>query len=182
MSCNCVGSTHDSAALSLSALYRAAMEAGGLPGGMYLLGDEAYVASNWMLVPYSGQQLPPDKDCTNYYISLDRQTIERAFGTMVARFGILHRPLTCKTKRVPKLMGAIARMHNPTVKSKSTGNQDHRDGDTPFPHMQDECCEPEPGRRRELEVCPPREEIRQFVGERGLARPPHSPWGRSNFA
>ncbi len=145
------------------------------------MGDEAYVACNWMMVPYSGQQLPPDQDSTNYYISLGRQTIERAFGTMVARFGILHRPLNCRTKRVPKLMGAIARMHNMTVKWKVPGSQDNREGDTPFPHMQDDCCEPEQGRRWDKEVCAPREDVRQLVGERGLVRPPHNPWGRSNF-
>ncbi len=145
------------------------------------MGDEAYVAYNWMLVPYSGQQPPPDKDNTNYYINLGRQTIERAFGTMVARFGILHRPLHCRTKRVPKLMGAIARMHNMTVKWKVPGSMDNREGDAPFPHMQDECCEPEQVRRRDKEVCAPREDVRQLVGERGLAGPPHSPWGRSNF-
>ena len=39
VSCNYVGSTHDNAAVSLNALYRVAVEEGGLPGEMYLLGD-----------------------------------------------------------------------------------------------------------------------------------------------
>ena len=71
-SCNCVGSTHDNTAFQHNALYRAIVEVGGLPDGMYLVGDEAYVAADWMLVPYSGQQLPADKDATNFYISLGR--------------------------------------------------------------------------------------------------------------
>ena len=152
-----------------------------MPDGMCLVGDEAYVAADWMLVPYSGQNLPADKDATNFYISLGRQTIERAFGTMVARFGILHRPLCCRTKRVPKLLGAICRMHNLCLDNIVSSSRDNREGDTPFPVLQDHCAEPQQGRRRDQEVCAPREEIREFVGERGLARPPHSPWGRSNF-
>ena len=152
-----------------------------MPGGMYLIGDEAYVAANWMLVPYSGQHLPADKDTTNYYISLARQTIERAFGILVARFGILHRPLTCRTKRVPKLLGAICRMHKMCINKPVSSSQDNREGDAPFPVMQDLCAELEQGRRRDQESCAPREDIRELVAERGLARPPHSPWGRSNL-
>ncbi len=45
VSSNRVGSIHDTNAFQHSALYSAIVEDGGMPDGMYLIGDEAYVAT-----------------------------------------------------------------------------------------------------------------------------------------
>lgn len=170
-------------AFQQSALHQAIMakgEGGEIPGGFYLIGDEAYVARDWMVVPYSGQQLPEDKDAANYYISLDRQVIERCFGVLVSRFGVLRRPLTCRTARVPKLLGALARLHNMCLKEKLPRSVDFGVGDLPIVHPQDECDDGEQGRRREVEASAPRREIREWLVRCGRVRPPHSRWGRRN--
>ena len=183
VSVNCVGSTHDSMAFQNSALHNAIMAGGGqgnIPGGFYLIGDEAYVASDWMVVPYSGQRLPVDMDPANYYISLARQVIERSFGVLVSRFGILHRPITCGTKRVPKLLGALVRLHNLCLKEAAPIHREFMEGDTPTVYQQDDCAEVQPGRRRDAEVSAPRDGIRTWLAERGMIRPSHSHWGRSN--
>jgi DDE superfamily endonuclease len=133
-----------------------------------------------MVVPYSGKRLPEDKDTANYYISLARQTIERAFGVLVSRFGILHRALTCRARRVPKLMGALVRLHNLCVHLRVPDNLDFRPGDLPIFTPQDDCANEAQGRRRDLEISLPRQKISEYLVERGMVRPPHSSWGRNN--
>lgn len=79
--CNTPGSTNDRQA------YR---EAGfdklveSLPGKYYVLGDAAYGATNKMIVPYPGCNLPPDQDAFNYFQSQGRMSIEQTFGIMVS--------------------------------------------------------------------------------------------------
>ena len=181
ISATCVGSTHDSVAFQHSALHRAIKACGGIPGCYFLIGDEAYAAGEWMVVPFSGQKLPVDKDTANYYISLAREVVERVFGVLVARFGILHRALPCRTKRVPKLLGALARLHNLCIDQRiPSSSRDYQAGDMPIVVQQDECADEEQGRRRDRELSAARQEIADRLAEWGWVRPPHSPWGRSN--
>ena len=55
--------------------------------------DEAYPCTEQEMSPWKGRNLPPEKDAFNYYSSLNRQVIERAFGILVQRWGIFWRPL-----------------------------------------------------------------------------------------
>jgi hypothetical protein len=48
----------------------------------------------------------------NYHLSRMRQNVERAFGLLVARFGVLWRPLRCEFERIPGLLNALCRLHN----------------------------------------------------------------------
>ena len=75
----------------------------------------------------------------------------------------------------PALHSLCVDLSTPTLTTR-----DVRDGDLAVAYQQDHCAEPETGRRRDLEVSAPRQAIKDFLAERGMVRPPHSSWGRSN--
>ena len=85
-------STHDGTSYILSAISN--MIKNGLLDSMYhIVLDEAYICMEQELSPWKGKHLPESKDSFNYYLSLHRQSIERAFGILVQRWGIFWRPL-----------------------------------------------------------------------------------------
>ena len=96
-SVRCPGSVHDSAAFSLTQLHDLieAMER----VGVHFVGDDAYKNGEAMLCPYRFADAPAgsDRDAYNYYQSLTRQPIERAFGMVERRWGILWRRLEVRT-------------------------------------------------------------------------------------
>ena len=65
------------------------IKAGLLPKEYHVVFDEAYVCTDQEMSPYPGRNLNAHKDAFNYYLSLNRQVIERAFGILVQRWGIL---------------------------------------------------------------------------------------------
>ena len=84
-----------------------------LPIGKYVIGDNAYVCSEHLLTPFSGdQQNDPRKDAYNFYLSQLRIRIEMAFGLLTSKWRILRRPLQCKLKHAGKLFLCVARLHN----------------------------------------------------------------------
>jgi hypothetical protein len=52
------------------------------------------------------------KDTFNYYLSSQRQCVERTFGILQARWGILWRPVKTDFKNVKFLLLALCRLHN----------------------------------------------------------------------
>ena len=82
------GSTHDITCWENSALY-AAIRDGKLDSRFFVIGDEAFTNLQQVLSPYSGRGLGRWKDAFNYWLSHSRQSIERAFGMLVMRWGIL---------------------------------------------------------------------------------------------
>jgi hypothetical protein len=83
-----------------------------LPWQFHIVLDEAYVSSGQELSPWRGKGLSEDKDVFNYYLSLHRQVIERSFGLLVQRWGILWRPLRVALVKVPVIITALLRLHN----------------------------------------------------------------------
>jgi len=106
------GSTCDWSAWLHSPLYTDCIAEHELPDKYYLIGDEAFVTSFQLLSPWGGTGLASDKDSFNYHLSRQRQTVERAFGIMVQRWGILQRPLRCKLRNMPSVLTACAGLHN----------------------------------------------------------------------
>jgi hypothetical protein len=77
-----------------------------------IVGDGAFVESNTMAVPIPGKTLPQYQDAYNFYLSQVRITIERAFGILVHRFGILRSPMSISIKKVPAIVMCLMRLHN----------------------------------------------------------------------
>jgi hypothetical protein len=78
--------------------------------------DEAYGAFLQLVSPWPGQGLlarAPHKDAFNYLLSNgSRNGVERAFGHLYARWGILWRPIQFKFEKIPKIVMACCRLHN----------------------------------------------------------------------
>lgn len=55
-----------------------------LPPDYFILGDAAYPASDRVLVPYPGTNLPTFHDAFNFWQSQGRISIEQTFGIMVS--------------------------------------------------------------------------------------------------
>jgi hypothetical protein len=84
-----------------------------LPLGKFIIGDNAYVCSEHLLTPFSGdEKKDPRKDAYNFYLSQLRIRIEQAFGLMTTKWRILRKPLLVKLENAGKVFMCISRLHN----------------------------------------------------------------------
>ena len=84
---------------------------GKLPNWAHLLGDAAYIQSEYMMVPIRGT-ISEAQDAYNYEQSSLRMSIECTFGILLKRWGILWRPLQVRHDRAAHLVACCARLHN----------------------------------------------------------------------
>ena len=116
------GSTNDIIAYQMTEIYKKAID-NQFPAWATFVLDEAYSSCGGMhLTPFSLHQLKRAKknDLPLYYkmlafnnvLSSQRITIERAFGILVRRWGILWRPITYSLRRVAKIARTCAMLHN----------------------------------------------------------------------
>lgn len=84
-----------------------------LDDGLCLYGDNAYVNSSYMMVPFKGAQNGA-KDAFNFYHSSLRINIECAFGMMVHRWGILRKaiPMNITVQKTTSLVFCLCKLHN----------------------------------------------------------------------
>ena len=111
----CPGKTHDLTAYEHSRLSKLVES---LPEGYFCGGDNAYVNSEHLIVPLPGRALSEEDDAFNFYFSQLRIRIECAFGLLVARWGILWRPLRGKLKNWPSIISAVCKLHNYCIDEK----------------------------------------------------------------
>ena len=88
------------------------LDQGLLPPAYFIIGDEAFVCTNQLLVPYGGRGLGTWKDSFNFHLSVMRQCIERSFALLTQRWGILWRPLRCEFIKWPLILTVCAKLHN----------------------------------------------------------------------
>ena len=77
-----------------------------------IAGDNAFVENMTMSTPIPGYSVTDIEDAYNFYLSQLRITIERAFGILVHRWGILRRPLSMSILKVPAIVTCLMRLHN----------------------------------------------------------------------
>jgi hypothetical protein len=109
------GSTHDSASLAMTALGERLSKGhgpGGIPSPYFFAGDAAYTLSNALVVPVSGAAEGSANCNFNMVHSQYRATIERAFGCLVRRFGVLWRPLSYSVAMNTSIIRCVVRLHN----------------------------------------------------------------------
>jgi hypothetical protein len=128
------GSTNDCTAWDNS-LMKKRIEESCLPPQYYFIGDDGFTCSNEFLTPWSGTGIGVDKDSFNYHLSVRRQVIERAFGILVRRWGILWRPLDVGLTKWSLIATVCAKLHNICVdmndiKVQNRLQKDILDGDT----------------------------------------------------
>ena len=112
-SCKNTGSCNDIMAWDFSCLKKLVEVDGRLPDGFFIIGDEAFICTDKFLVPYSGRGLGCCwKDSFNFYLSVMRQCIERAFAILTQRWGVLWRDIRCSYFRWTLLLTVLAKLHN----------------------------------------------------------------------
>ena len=104
-----------------------------LPIGKFIIGDNAYVCSEHLLTPFSGdEKRDPRKDAYNFYLCQLRIRIEQAFGFMTAKWQILRKPLQVQLKHAGRIILCIMRLHNFCI-NEGCDIQNSNDGDTDSP-------------------------------------------------
>ena len=106
--------SHDSVSYDVSSMHKNIAEKR-LPPWAHLVMDHAYVCTEQELSPYHqprSKALSVWEDAFNYFLSLNRQCIERAFGLWVGTWGIFWRPLRVGARRIPSIVSATMKLHN----------------------------------------------------------------------
>lgn len=112
------GSANDAVAFDISNLKEVCRT---LPFPFHWISDLAYTATDQMMPPYPGINLhedDPPKDWFNFWLSQLRITIERVFGMIVRRFGILWKPMEFQLNFVFEIVHACIRLHNFLVRHR----------------------------------------------------------------
>jgi len=119
-------STSDFLAFETSDFCTKLEEDGFLAPELCLFGDNAYVSRRYMAIPYQNVPIDHPKDHYNFYQSQLRITIECTFGILVARWGILRRPISNKfsMKKVGSLVFALCKIHNFLIDSSIDEDED----------------------------------------------------------
>lgn len=107
----CNGRVSDGGVFRNSSLYRA-LEAGMLPDGHILVGDNAFPSKNYLLKPFPGNQLTLKKKIFNYRLSRARRIVENAFGILAARFRLFEKPMPYSPDKVIVIVKACCALHN----------------------------------------------------------------------
>jgi hypothetical protein len=123
-------SSHDSTSYIVTDL-ASAIKNGELPSRFHVVLDEAYVCSEQELTPWKGRNLSVDKDSFNYYLSRQRQVVERAFGLLVQRWGIFWRSLRVDMDKIPLIIAVTCKLHNLCIQRFGTVNVQPYQGNHP---------------------------------------------------
>ncbi|GBG91323.1 hypothetical protein CBR_g52209 [Chara braunii] len=117
------GSCHDIRVIQLSSLSRRAEEGllfrgprVTLPGGVttngYILGDNGYPPSEWVVVPYGGINQHPDEERFDTKQKVARGAMERAFGRLKGMWRLFLRMHKTNLESLPQQFTAVCILHN----------------------------------------------------------------------
>jgi hypothetical protein len=90
-----------------------------------IVGDDAFVCRGNVITPYSRHSLSPQQRNYNYFLSLNRQVVERAFGVWKWKWGIFWRPLDIDESHIKCVIEVTARLHNMSIDCKMSSNLEH---------------------------------------------------------
>ena len=134
------GSIHDARVLRLSGLYELAENEQILSRPTcninateirpLLAGDSAYPLTNWIIKPYPDRgRLTPDQRKFNVKFSALRSVVERAFGTLKARWRIELKKVEQNTSTLKKTVIAACVLHNICIGTGDLYDTDNNDSD-----------------------------------------------------
>ncbi|XP_050305028.1 uncharacterized protein LOC126742416 [Anthonomus grandis grandis] len=82
------------------------------PLNYYIVADEAFSLSTYIMRPYPGKFLPQDKRIFNYRLSRGRRVIENAFGILAARWRIYRNVIISSKPTIIAIVIATICLHN----------------------------------------------------------------------
>ena len=88
---------------------------GKLPAEFHVVLDEAFKCTTQELSAHSkprSSKLTESQDAFNFFLSLQRQVIERCFALLVWRWGVFWRPISVKFGSIKDLVACCCRLHN----------------------------------------------------------------------
>ncbi|GBG71253.1 hypothetical protein CBR_g8675 [Chara braunii] len=117
------GSCHDIRVIQLSSLSRHAKEGTlfrglpvRLPGGVrtngYILGDNGYPPSEWIVVPYGGINQHPDEERFDNKQKVARGAVERTFGRLKGMWRLFLRSHKMNLDTLPQQFTTVCILHN----------------------------------------------------------------------
>ncbi|KAK3734500.1 hypothetical protein RRG08_029695 [Elysia crispata] len=80
-----------------------------------LIEDEAYPLLPFVSKPYSGTNLPLDKECFNKRLSRSRKTIECAFGLLTSKWRVLAKGIETRVDMVDSIVKCTCILHNTVI-------------------------------------------------------------------
>ena len=86
----------------------------------YLVGDAAFPLKPYLMTPYNGRELPPDKALHNKQLSRGRCCIENAFGILSARWQLFLSTIKVTPEHADNIIMAAVCMHNYAMTSDHT--------------------------------------------------------------
>ena len=144
---------------------------------MWIAADEAYAASSSVLTPWPGKKQTAAKDSFNFWLSSSRIHVEQAFGILVARWGVLWRPLQIDYRKAAGLIMALLKLHNYCLDHNDAAADRHQcdvhlpDTSPLLRASQMPGVADGQGRRRDRENCPFRTEFTNHLRVQGIVRP-----------
>ena len=76
------------------------------------LADEAFPLKSYLLKPYPGRGITPQKMRFNYHLSRARQVVERAFGLLAQRFRLFRGSIQCSPETCDSVIKTACVLHN----------------------------------------------------------------------
>ena len=169
------------------------IKAGRLPPQYHVVLDEAYPCMGQEMSPWKGRNLPVEKDAFNYYLSLNRQVIERAFGILVQRWGIFWHPLRLSMHNRGVAVRVACRLHNICIDDRNSGKlrpirqgtvpgfeceTDYQYGDIDLALQFIDVTNVRSGYRSDLESCDHRDTWTNTIRILGLVHPTYSKYSK----
>lgn len=76
------------------------------------IADEAFELTDTIMKPFNSSVLNRDRRICNYRFSRARRIIENVFSILVARFGVLQKPINMRLDRISDIVLACCALHN----------------------------------------------------------------------
>jgi hypothetical protein len=142
---------------------------------------------------WKGRNLSVEKDAFNYYLSLNRQVIQRAFGILVQRWGIFWWPLRLSMHNRGVAVHVVCRLHNICIDEQNCskvqpvchgtvpgfeGETDFQYGDTSLALQFRDGTSIRSGYWSDLEACHHRDMWTNTIHNLGLVRPTFSRYSK----
>ena len=101
-----------------------AIDQGVLGDKWLIVGDDAFVCRNNVITPYVRKELSRAQRNYNYFLSVNRQAVERTFALWKWKWGLFWRPLLINDANIKRVIETTCRLHNLCIDVNRGGSLD----------------------------------------------------------